>query len=348
MSQNGNSWYSGSRRHFLKTTGAASAAGLVGLAGCLGDDEEGEFPYEPLRMIIPYGPGGGSDLIGRQYAPFYSDILDVDVEVENVPGGASLRGQGEVFSREQDGHHFTMTHIPSTPGAALLQDPGWDPRDFTHMGGCAFYVVGIFANPQYEFQGFNDIVDRYNDGEFSRLGGLGYGHTFHLISLILREEAGWDWQQWIDYDGTGDLVAAVTRDEVPAGVTGTSALPPHHIEGDIDILTVLYSGGDPVVRAAGIEDEIEVLSDVSDVNIDTFGSVDRAWVLGPDVPDDRLEVLEDATQQAAEDSEMVEWREETGQPVRYRPGDEIAADMDEAYQMLQDQIDFDQIREQLE
>lgn len=359
MPSRGNHTTSVERRAFLKKTSALGTAGLVGAAGCIGDSDDGtdngtndgsdngnggaDFPSEAINMIVPYSEGGGSDTWMRQFAPVWSGILDVETQVENVEGAASLRGQGEVFRREQDGHHLSMTHIPSTPGAALLNSPGWDPRDMSMIGGFSFYTICFFVNPEYDVEGFDDVFEKYQSGEWSRVGGLGFGHTYHLIALLMRDdpEIEWEWDEWVNYEGSGPMISAVASDEVPFGLTSAQPLVSHHEEGDIRVVGSLYSEGSQPFAEAEIE--LETLTDAGYPNYDTFAAVDRGLVTGPDVPEENRQVLEDTLEESLDHEDIVEWSEESGNIRNFMPGDELQSEMDSAYETLQEEIDFDEI-----
>lgn len=352
MPNRSNKSFSKERRNFLKKAGAVGTIGITGMAGCTGNGDGGDgngnaggddFPSQPFNFITPYGTGGGSDTWMRQLAGPWGEMHDVEVQVENITGAASLRGQGEVFARPQNGYNITMTHIPSTPGAALLNDPGWDPRNFGFVGGLSYYTICFYANPKYEFEGFEDVFDRYNAGEFSRVGGLGFGHTYHLIALLMREdpEIEWDWDTWVNYDGSGPMIQAVAADEIPFAMTASSPLVDHHEAGEIELIGSLYSDGSPPVQRAGID--IPTLVEAGFPSYDNFGAVTRGLVTGPGVSDDRLTVLEDTLEQTLESTPVQQFSEQTGNVIQFVPADELKSNMRSSFETLEKNIDFNSI-----
>ncbi|MFC7009817.1 hypothetical protein [Halalkalicoccus salilacus] len=102
------------------------------LAGCLGRDGGDEYPSQSIRLVVPFSEGGSTDTFARQLQSHLSDELGVEIQIENIPGSASLRGAQEAYNSDPDGYTYLMMNPPSTPLSTVINDTDWD---ITEMKG---------------------------------------------------------------------------------------------------------------------------------------------------------------------------------------------------------------------
>src|SRR5262245_34976483 len=91
-----------------------------------------DYPAKPVRIVEPFGVGGGPDLLARALAPKLSELWNQSVTVENIPGAGATKGPAEVAKSPADGHTLLMNTSAQAYSAALLKDIPYDPlKDFT-------------------------------------------------------------------------------------------------------------------------------------------------------------------------------------------------------------------------
>jgi len=116
-------------RRTLLATGVALGAGIATGASAQ------SYPDKPIRMIVPFPPGGPIDTMARLAGKFITDSLGQPVVVENRPGAGSTLGGKAVATSEPDGSTLMWGTLSVTAIApALYKDPGYDPKAFTKVG----------------------------------------------------------------------------------------------------------------------------------------------------------------------------------------------------------------------
>ena len=338
------------RRQFLKYTGAASTVAMAGMAGCLGDDDNGDdtgngstggedYPTDDIRLIIPFDAGGGTDAYLREIAPLVAEEMGVNIPIDNVSGAASLRGTGEMMMSDPDGYTVGAFNPPSTPVSEMVNPQSWALEDCVGLGLYAEDAVVLVGNPDYEIEGYDDLVSRYNDGELENFGGLERGGLYHVMALVMREEHDINWSSYIGYSGTGPSVEAAMSGEVPVAMSTDTAAAAAVEDGAVDLVAVLPSGGSAVFP------DQESVPDLGYDELDFLVSLGRIIAAPPGTPDAVVEAWEDALSTVMNSDEMAAWSEETGNVVMFEDGTEVENRIQTAYDTIPEIVDLDEIRE---
>jgi tripartite-type tricarboxylate transporter receptor subunit TctC len=176
------------------------------LAGAL--PAAAEYPTKPIRMLVPYGPGGATDIVARILGEHLKEKLRQPVVVENKPGGSGVVALQEVVRARPDGHTVLIGNITTNLLAPLLGDPPmpFDPfRDLTAVARLVD-VPGVFLATKVDFppNTVQEVVDyaRARPGEINHntAGILAYSHIdflrlqqrtgIKLVAVPLRAGAG--------------------------------------------------------------------------------------------------------------------------------------------------------------
>lgn len=325
-----------SRRTFMKTTGAAVA---FGLAGCVGDGGDEEFPSQPIEHIVPYDPGGTYDTYARIIMPELADVLDVNVPIVNMPGAQAMRGVAHAVNADSDGYTFGGIGLPNVAIRALLHHADDDTPYEEMMGLCQIssgeYV--IISNPDLEIDGPNDLADRYADGEISQIGGHRGGDQ-QLAALILQEEGHLPWETHIEYDCGGPTQQAVASGEIPAGIVGSAGAISTVEAGSVDYVTSLTPEPSPVFPDQPGTEE-------AGWGTITGGRTQRIYFLPPEVPEERRQTLADGLQEAMEGDTAQTWSGRTGNPINFVGPEKIDEAIEAAFN-IEDQIDLSLLEEE--
>lgn len=307
-----------SRREFLRLGGAGLAgAALFGSFGCgVGGGGQGSaenFPQRDITWIVPFSAGGGTDVYARQMAPLMGEELGVNIEVRNEPGAGSLLGIREAANSQPDGYTITNFNPPSSTITQLAEggDAGVDLRDLTYLGqmGSTSYVA--FAQPGFEGDDLQSTIDLYNSGEASVLAGQARGGPVELLAELMKTQYDWGWQEYVGYDGGGDVTAAVLRGEVPVGLATDTAALSNVESGDLKVVAVIQSSGSPLFP------DVQSAVDQGFPNLDYVASLTRVVAGPPDMPSEIRQRLEQALRAAVTSERTQQWSEETGNPVEW-------------------------------
>nr|MCU0926474.1 tripartite tricarboxylate transporter substrate-binding protein [Hydrogenophaga sp.] len=117
------------RRPFLKSV-AATALAATGLSS-----HAQTWPGRPVRIVVPFAPGAGTDAMGRLVAAKLADLFRASVVVENRTGASGAIGAQEVAKAVPDGHTLLLAAAPFTTVPAAMPSAGYDPlAGFTPVG----------------------------------------------------------------------------------------------------------------------------------------------------------------------------------------------------------------------
>lgn len=328
-----------SRRQFIKY-GAATAGSLV-FAGCSGGGGGGSgFPNQAITNIIPYEPGGGTDTYLRQTGQFYSDEFGVNAEYENVPGAAGMRGIAQA-AQADDGHTLVGVNPPAEVLPWLLDEDLQNQVDITTLEPVAsigFSSYVLIGNADANFDGFKDAIDRYQSGEFSKIASTQAGGAGNVVAVLMRDQMGLDWNNYVAYDGAAPTVQAVSSGEVPLGLPTAGTAKPAIDEGLVDPVVVCRADGSNVLPDA------PTVTDEGFDSIDYVGAVTRSLLAPPGTPDNQLETLSSGIKNIVESDDMQQWSEETGRGVAYRNRKETRAVWQGGVDTIKSKVDLQSLQ----
>jgi len=167
------------------------------------------FPIagKPVRIVVPFPPGGQTDIQARAIAQKMGDALGAGVIVENKPGGSTLIGAREVQKAPPDGHTLLYTIAIHVQLPHLYRSAPWDAfRDFTPVTTGARSATVLTAHSAAPFNTVQELVAyaRANPGKLN-YASFGTGTTSHLNAELFKRLAGIDIVH-VPYKGSGDAM----------------------------------------------------------------------------------------------------------------------------------------------
>ncbi len=333
-------------------TGGDGGGGDGGGGGTTGTETDGSegttqsnqsgYPEQgsTVEYIVPFSEGGGTDTYGRQIMGKVSESLSINVQINNVPGGASLRGAGQIMNGKPDGYTMGAFNPPSTPLSYLVFEPNYDLSKIEGVCTYATTPYVLIANADQEIEGMQDLVERYNNGEFSNIGGCqAQGGLNHVAALVMKDQFGMEWENYVGYDGCAPAGQAVASGEIPVSIGSDLAVEGVVNSGRANVVGVLMSGGSTVFPDA------QPITEQGFDNIDYIGGLNRAMWMPPETPSDKIQVMADAVEQAVQSDELQSWSEETGNGLTFN-GPEAANELlQNSLEQIPKRVDIEQIRE---
>ena len=194
----------------------------------------------PLRLIVPFTPGGSTDILARAIAPRLAAALGVTVVVDNKPGAGGSLGAGEAAKAEPDGHTLLMGHIGTLAvNPAIYPKLTYDPlKSFVPVAWVARVPNVLVVPAASPSRSFKDFVERAraNPGRLSYSSG-GNGSAAHITFEYLKLRARL-FMLHIPYKGTAPSVTDLIAGQVDATFTGAPAVLPHVRSGRLRALAV--------------------------------------------------------------------------------------------------------------
>ncbi len=220
------------RRHFL----ALAAAGACAVPQAWAQ----AFPDKPVRIIVPYPPGGGGDTQSRMLAQALATDLGQPVLVDNRAGANGALGSRTVATSPADGYTLlftTATQLLLTP--LMAPDSGFTVADFTPVSGLSSQQMIIAVPAASPIKSMADLVQRGKvPGAKVSYGSAGIGSLSHIMGERLNAATGAKFLH-VPYKGTGQLMTAILSGEVDYTYVVGSAAVGHLKSGTLRPLGVI-------------------------------------------------------------------------------------------------------------
>jgi tripartite-type tricarboxylate transporter receptor subunit TctC len=226
------------RREFIGLIG--SAAGVAALAAAPHRARAQTYPSRPVRVIVPFAPGGQTDVVARLIAQKLSERLGQQFYVENVPGAGGNIGAGRAAQAAADG--YTIVFIDAvgfTANPNLYNKVPYDPlKDFEAVAIGATTMQVLAVNPSVPAQTVQQLVAliRASPGKYS-YGSAGVGTGAHLTGELFRTSLSLDLVH-VPYNGGGPAIGAAVAGHTQLSFGSPAATVPQHQEGKLRALAV--------------------------------------------------------------------------------------------------------------
>ena len=176
----------------------------------------GNWPDRPIRMVVPYPPGGGTDIIARIMQEDLTKQLGQTVVIENRGGAAGMIGTESVARSDPDGYTILFTLSSHTINPAIYKDLKFDTaNDFAPVSLVASLPQILVANKQFAANNVADLLKeaKAHPGDIS-YGSVGNGSPSHIAGELLGLRSGTKMQH-IPYRGGGPAINDVMGNQIP-------------------------------------------------------------------------------------------------------------------------------------
>jgi tripartite-type tricarboxylate transporter receptor subunit TctC len=223
------------RREFLSLAGATLVAGVSTKAA----SQTVSWPERPVKLILPYAPGGATDLIGRPWADKLSQAFGQQFVIENRGGASGIIGTEAAAKAAPDGYTLLLTpNAPLSVQPTLRKTP-YDPvKNFTPVGRVGDLISGFVIHPAVGVKTFKEMVDyaKANPGKLA-YGSAGLGTASHLRLEMLKVKAGIDILH-VPYRGNADALNDILANNVQ--MMNEINPMPHVKAGKLILLDISY------------------------------------------------------------------------------------------------------------
>lgn len=228
-----------SRRNAL-SLGLAIAMVLTLGSGPLLVQAQGKYPERPIRLVIPFAPGGNTDIVGRLFGTRITPLLGQSVVIDNRGGAGGTIGSAEVARAKPDGYTLLLgTSSTHAINPLVMESVSYDPvKDFAPIAVIGITSMAIAVHPTVA-RSLQELIKRVkaNPGKFS-YGSCGAGSICHVTGELFKKEAGRLDIVHVPYRGSGQSVQDLVAGQIPI-VAGTfSSLVTFHRSGKVRILAV--------------------------------------------------------------------------------------------------------------
>jgi tripartite-type tricarboxylate transporter receptor subunit TctC len=204
------------------------------------------WPSRPIRVMVGFGAGGGTDVATRIVAEPLGDVLGQRVVVENKPGAGGTIAGDIVAKGTKDGYNALMISTGHTVSAATIKAQPYDAvKDFAPVGIVANSAIALVVpkdSPATDVKSLLELM-RKEPGKHN-YATLSVGSTQHLAAELFRQRAGLQVQA-VSFRTTGEVVTALLRKDVAYGFDLAHAVRGQVASGELRMLAVVTKGRFP-------------------------------------------------------------------------------------------------------
>ncbi len=314
------------------------ALGATMAAGAAQAQPAPNFLRGPLTIVIPYGPGGLTDVRGRHYQNHLPKTTGQPVIVQNVAGGGALVGANFVYSRPSNGQTVMIASTSDGPHAHYVLSPArpnWSWNDWWPLCMFGYSGLGFVSARRSNFGGLQAVIDRVkaNPGSVT-LASIGPGRLddLYMLEFMRATDTLGKWN-WVFYNSSATIQADLLSGDVHVGYLGVTR------RDMIDHPTF------DVLALGMAEDELPTenfpfrwptVERVTNHKYQLLGAGYSATFIKANVPMERRNYLEWAFEQATRDPEFIRERTEYGEPPLWVPGAEAKRRIDALVAVVQE------------
>ena len=279
----------------------AAAAGMVAGLGLVGPDSAGhavaqDFPSQPIRVIVPFKPGGRTDVVARLIADKIAEknLLPQPMVIVNADGGAGAVAVNQMRRGEEDGHTIIHWHHQALIAMAMdLGDFGLD--DFRSLGytGGGSPVWAVSADS--EFETIQQLVDHLKAEPRSLVEALGIGTIPHFVGGMFANEAGFE-TRYVTANSGADRLRMLLGDNADIALFAAS----EYLAQDEGVRALVYFGLERLPEMPDVPTARELGYDVTWAN-------PNWWLAPASMPEEHADIISAALEQAIMDPEIQEY-----------------------------------------
>ncbi len=306
-------------RLFATTVMAAGAS--LGLAATAAAD----YPERPIEMIVPWGSGGGSDVLMRIVANHAEEYLGQPMPVINMPGASGTQGLSDARDRAPDGYTVAQVH----EGLLVSHYTGLTdvhPSDFEPVAAFTSSPQYLVVNADAPYDSFEEFVDYAQENPGEIRFGVTLAGVPHLHSAMMEQAADYE-VSYVGHEGTGERIQALVGGHIDAAI------------GDIASSLEFVENGDLKFLATGATERLDATPDVptlQELGHDLELTISRGLYAPEGTDEAILDYLSDAFANLQDNEDFIEAINNAGAEMVFRSREEYGEYMEGLDQTVAD------------
>lgn len=304
----------------LKTIAAAAIAGAMTLGPATAQD----YPAEPIRIVVPAGAGGGTDVLVRTLQPLLEESLGGSIVVVNVPGSGSVGGSRQAYEADPDGYTVLANHVTLLTAMALGK-ADFAITDFELVATAVEIPLVVVVPSSSPYNNLDELLEAAR-GDDPVIAGVNLGAVNHFSMLMIEAQGNGAAFRYVQTGGGAATTAALLGEQIAVGVLAGSEALPITESGEVRVIAAL--GGD---RISYFPDVPTATEQGYPMNM----GVEYMWLMPAGTPADRVAAFQDALGEAMTNAELTATLEERGMVPSFQPGAEAAPEVAELYTVIE-------------
>ncbi len=207
-----------------------------------------KYPSRPVRLVVPYAPGGGSDTTARIIGQKLGERLGQAFVIDTRPGAASLIGTEIVATAAGDGYTLILADVPHAINPVISAKPSYDAvKDFAPIMRVATSTQVLAAHQSFKVNSLKELIAMPRaQTEKIALGTTGQGGSPHMTYELLRAKTGLTLNH-VPYKGGGPAISDLVANQIPLTLTGSPPVVAHIKAGRIKGLAMSAATRHPLL-----------------------------------------------------------------------------------------------------
>lgn len=291
---------------------------------------EGEvsFPTKDITMIVPYNPGGVSDILARSFAEAATGIIDANITIKNVNGGSGTIGNYELVKAEPDGYTWLWAATGHMSSSLHITEAQYTKDDFEIVNKAGDMVVAVVVPKDSPYETLQDLIDAAKEkpGEIN-IGNPGEGTVVAMLSNIFADRAGVEIAS-VPYDGSGPLLPSILGGHIDAAFMNVPEVLGQVQSGELRALAVLS------------EERVDVLPDVPtaiEEGIEGVSGGAAHFIIIPNGVDPKIVAkIDELSKKVYESDKFKEMMEKHSYQLGYKNGADAKDEVDDWYEVTKE------------
>jgi tripartite-type tricarboxylate transporter receptor subunit TctC len=204
----------------------------------VGSSQAQDYPKSPVQIVIPFGPGGLTDIFWRSISDFLSNNIKGTVMLVNKPGGGGVSGTSFVANSKPDGYTLVSANSdPLSMSPVFLPNVPYNPeKDITYIAKLAAFAFTISVRADSPFKTIEEVVTfaKANPKKL-KAAVMGVGSTPHTILGVFNRDANVEITH-VPFDSGGESVTNLLGGHTDLGVIAMPSVKPHVLSGKARVL----------------------------------------------------------------------------------------------------------------
>lgn len=294
-------------KKLISATCIAACGSALLISASISTANAAGWPTGDVRLVVPYAPGGTTDVLSRRVADLLKDALDTNVIVENRPGAGSTVGTGRLARGGRDADHTLLMASPGhTIGAAIYPDLAYDPvEDFVFIQNVIDIPNVMVVPASSPYNSVVEFIEAAQDQNMA-FSHSGVGSSIHMSGELFKTLTGSDMTA-VPFAGSGAALPALLGGDVDVSFENMPTVYSHIRSGDLRALAVTSAERSPYLP------DVPTLSEIGEYNLDQF--VTTAWfglIAHNSFPEEGFEAMQAALDEVMEREEFLDFAEQLG------------------------------------
>ncbi|WP_108663219.1 tripartite tricarboxylate transporter substrate binding protein [Acuticoccus kandeliae] len=268
------------------------------------------YPDKPITLIVPFSPGGGTDLSARMIAPYIEKYLGdgAEIVIENRAGAGGDVGATAIALAEPDGYTIGFMNVPNTMMKSHERETRWTVDSFDPIANLVLDPAVLTVRADSPFQTLGDVIEaaKARPGEIT-VSSAGVGSNTHLDLMRLETAAGVDFTH-VPFDGGAAARNALLGGHVDLAASALGDMQRFSDDGEVRMVGILTSERFPLAPD---------VPTYAEQGYPLEGGAARGLVGPKGMPQEAIDAIASAVEKALQDQELIDKTKEIALPLLY-------------------------------